>query len=100
MKYFILAISLLVATALFAQSDYEVLFSRPDIDGLSYDDNDGTDLDDIKTTGLAVGTMVAVFDGSETRIYRLTAGTTAESSPNVIRPDDFIDPGNAKIWIA
>jgi hypothetical protein len=44
--------------------------------------------------------MVAVFDGTETRIYRLTTGTNPENSPGVIRPDDFADPGNTKVWIA
>jgi len=97
MKFYLILI-LIIATALFAQSNYEVLLSRPDIFGLT--GGTATDLDGISTTGLAEGTMVAVFDGTETRIYRLTTGTNAESSPGVIRPDDFADPGNAKVWIA
>ncbi len=97
MKKLIL-VSLIIAAAVVAQSNYEVLLSRPDITGLT--GGTATDLDGIPTTGLAVGTMVAVFDGTETRIYALTAGTNAESSPGVIRPDDFADPGNAKVWIA
>jgi len=97
MKKLIL-VSLIIAAAVVAQSNYEVLLSRPDITGLT--GGTATDLDGIPTVGLAVGTMVAVFDGTETRIYRLTAGTDAESSPGVIRPDDFADPGNAKVWIA
>jgi len=96
-SFIILLIGLIAVTS--AQSNYELLLSRPDIDGLSSDDDDGTDLDDVPTTGLAVGTMIAVYDGSETRIYRLTAGTDAESSPQIIRPDDFADPANAKVWI-
>jgi len=97
MKFYLILI-LIIATALFAQSNYEVLLSRPDITGLT--GGTATDLDGIPTVGLAEGTMVAVFDGTETRIYRLTTGTNAESSPGVIRPDDFADPGNAKVWIA
>ncbi len=98
MKKVILFLTVLVAISLFAQSNYDVLLSRPDITGLT--GGTATDLDGIPTTGLAVGTMLAVFDGTETRIYALTAGTNAESSPGVIRPDDFADPGNAKVWIA
>ncbi len=94
----LILVSLIIVAAMFAQSNYEVLLSRPDITGLT--GGTATDLDGIPTTGLAVGTMLAVFDGTETRIYRLTAGTDAESSPGVIRPDDFADPGNAKVWIA
>jgi len=81
-----------------AQSNYELLLSRPDITGLT--GGGIADLDGIPTTGLAVGTIIIVYDGSETRIYRLTAGTDAENSPTVIRPDDFADPGNAKVWKA
>jgi len=98
MKKTILLLTVLLAVSLFAQSNYEVLLSRPDITGLT--GGTATDLDGIPTVGLAVGTMVAVFDGTETRIYRLTTGTNAESSPGVIRPDDFADPANAKVWIA
>jgi hypothetical protein len=98
MKKTILLLTFLFAISLFAQSNYEVLLSRPDITGLT--GGTATDLDGIPTVGLAEGTMVAVFDGSETRIYRLTSGTNPESSPGVIRPDDFADPGNTKVWIA
>jgi hypothetical protein len=98
MKKTILLLIVLPAISLFAQSKYEVLLSRPDITGLT--GGTATDLDGIPTTGLAEGTMVAVFDGTETRIYRLTTGTNPENSPGVIRPDDFADPGNTKVWIA
>jgi len=91
-----IALILTVVTVLSAQSNYEIMLSRPDIDGLT--GGGATDLDGIPTTGLAVGTIIIVYDGSETRIYRLTAGTDAENSPTVIRPDDFADPGNAKVW--
>jgi len=96
MKWIFLSIALCVV--LFAQSNYEILLSRPDITGLT--GGGATNLDGIATTGLATGAMLAVYDGSETRIYRLTAGTDAESSPTIIRPDDFTDPGNAKVWKA
>jgi len=89
-------LGILVST-LFAQS-YEPLLSRPDINGLT--GGGATDLDGIATTGLAVGTMIAVFDGSESRIYRLSAWTAeVETEPTIILPDDFADPANAKVWI-
>jgi len=81
-----------------AQSNYEILFNRPDITGLT--GGGATKLDGIPTTGLAVGTVLIIYDGVETRIYRLTAGTDAESSPTIIRPDDFVNPTNAKVWKA
>ena len=86
----------LIAIAAFAQSNYEILLSRPDISGLT--GGGATNLDGIPTTGLAIGTMVTVYDGSETRIYRLTTGTDAESSPAVIRPDDYVAGTNEKVW--
>ena len=79
-----------------AQSNYEIMFNRPDIVGLT--GGGATKLDGIPTTGLAVGTILIIYDGSETRIYRLTAGTDAENLPTIIQPDDFADPENAKVW--
>lgn len=97
-SYLFVLISVIIAFAAFGQQPYSPLLNRPDITGLT--GGTATDLDGIPTTGLAEGTMVAVFDGTETRLYRLTSGTNPESSPGVIRPDDFADPGNTKVWIA
>ena len=96
-KLFVCLLLALVAVVC-AQSNYEILFNRPDITGLT--GGGATKLDGIPTTGLAVGTVLIIYDGSETRIYRLTAGTDAESSPTIIRPDDFANPANAKVWKA
>lgn len=59
------------------------------------------DLDYIPTVGVTVGKMVAFRDLDSTsimRIYELSAGTDAESSPDVIRPDDYNASSNAKVW--
>lgn len=34
------------------------------------------------------------------RAYQLTAGTDAESSPDIIRPDDYNASTNAKVWLS
>ena len=58
------------------------------------------DLDSIVTTGITVERAVFFWnaDTSEYAIYVLKAGTSAESSPDVIRPDDYATTTNAKIW--
>jgi hypothetical protein len=62
----------------------------------------GTKLDGYSTTGVTAGLVVTLIDangGSPIhRAYQLTAGTTAESSPTVIRPDDYATTTNEKIW--
>lgn len=56
-------------------------------------------LDAISTTGITAGEMIALLSLSGVAyIYQLAAGTDVETSPSVIRPDDY-DPGtNAKVW--
>ena len=99
MRHLSLIVLILAASALFAQSNYEIMLNRPDITGLT--GGGATNLDGIPTTGLATGTMVTVYDGAETLIYRLTAWTVeVETPPTIIQPDDFADPGNAKVWKA
>jgi hypothetical protein len=60
------------------------------------------DLDAVPTVAVTVGKLVQFVDQDASpnvlRTYRLDAGTTAESSPNVIRPDDYNGTTNAKIW--
>jgi len=87
---------LLICAVILAQS-YEPLLSRPDITGLT--GGTATDLDGIATKGLAIGTNVIINDGTESRIYRLTAWTAeVETEPTIILPDDF-GAGNQKVWI-
>lgn len=55
-------------------------------------------LDHIATVGVTVPRLIAVSISGLTRIYQLQAGTDAESSPNIIRPDDYNASTNAKVW--
>lgn len=59
------------------------------------------DFDDVVTAGVTVGKLFAFLDEDSTpviRVYRLEAGTDAESVPDVIRPDDYNASTNAKVW--
>jgi len=60
------------------------------------------DLDYIPTISRTVGNLVSFYDldttPDELKIYRLEAGTTAESDPDIIRPDDYNASTNAKFW--
>ena len=96
MKRLIFPVLALLIAVLLAQPNYETMLNRPDITGLT--GGGATNLDGIPTTELAVGTILIIYDGSESRIYRLTAGTDAENPPAVIRPDDFNATTNAKVW--
>lgn len=55
-------------------------------------------LDAIPTAGLHVGVVVGVYLSGALSFYRLTSGTDAESSPDVIRPDDYAASTNEKVW--
>jgi hypothetical protein len=55
-------------------------------------------LDGLLTVGEAAGWIVPVTVSEVTTYYRLTAGTTAESSPWVIRPNDYAAGTNEKVW--
>ena len=46
----------------------------------------------------AVGWFQAVLVSGNTYFYRLEAGTDAESSPTVIRPDDYATTTNEVVW--
>lgn len=55
-------------------------------------------LDQVPSLRLAVGQIV-IFVVSTTLVsYRLRAGTDAESSPAIIRPDDYAGTTNEKVW--
>lgn len=61
------------------------------------------DLDSLITLTQAVGKSIEILDTDATpatvRRYILTAGTTAESAPDVIRPDDYAATTNEKVWV-
>ena len=60
------------------------------------------DLDAVPTVAVAVGKMINFVDQDASpyllRAYRLKAGTDAEASPTIIRPDDYHASTNAKVW--
>ena len=57
-------------------------------------------LDAIPTVDVEAGTLLLALAFSGTAyLYKLTAGTDAESSPSVIRPDDYAGGTNEKVWI-
>lgn len=63
---------------------------------------DETTLKAVVTVGVAVGAHIIYRDtdaGNVLRVYELVAGTDAESSPGIVRPTDFDDPDNAKVWM-
>lgn len=61
------------------------------------------DLDAVPTVLVSAGKMVSFSDLDAVdpvlRVYKLTAGTEAEASPDVIRPDDYNASTNAKYWL-
>lgn len=59
-----------------------------------------TSLDAITTVGLALTPLVVVgiVISNQMNFYQLRTGTDAESSPNIIRPDDYAGTTNEKVW--
>lgn len=59
-----------------------------------------TKLDGIVTVGVALSPVpfVQFAIGAVFRFYILRAGTDAEASPNIIRPDDYAGGTNEKVW--
>ena len=57
-----------------------------------------TKLDGIATLALSVGQLVVVTIGTVVDYYRLKTGTSAEDSPQIIRPDDYATTTNEKYW--
>jgi hypothetical protein len=58
-------------------------------------------LDGVVTVGVAAGYLIAFeISGQGVKHYRLRAGTTAEASPGIIRPDDYAGGTNEKYWEA
>jgi hypothetical protein len=66
-----------------------------------YTGGTATDLDSLVTTNRAVPCLLA-FDRASFggKVFKLRAGTDAESSPAIIRPDDYNASTNAKVWQA
>jgi hypothetical protein len=58
----------------------------------------GANLDGILTVDLTVGVRALVVAGTNASLYHLRAGTDAESSPAIIRPDDYAGTTNEKVW--
>lgn len=59
------------------------------------------DLDSISTASVGTPRLLTFIHSTDgQRWYRLTAGTTAESSPMYIRPDDYNGTTNAKVWVS
>lgn len=64
-----------------------------------YTGGGATKLDGLATVGLSVNRVLAFIEATDgLRLYALVAGTDAESSPAVIRPDDYNASTNAKVW--
>jgi hypothetical protein len=57
-----------------------------------------TCLDAVVTVNLPIGFATLIYVGAKYNLYRLCAGTDAEASPTVIRPDDYHADTNAKVW--
>jgi hypothetical protein len=55
-------------------------------------------LDSFPTVDLNTGVRAMYVNGTNVSLYALFAGTDAESSPNVIRPDDYAASTNEKVW--
>jgi hypothetical protein len=60
-----------------------------------------TSLKDIETVSMPFTTLITFVDttaGNVIRVYELCNETTAESSPTVIRPNDYATTTNEKVW--
>lgn len=66
-----------------------------------YTGGGSTKLDGLETVNLAAGyLLVFVHPTGGLKGFQLQAGTDAEASPSIIRPDDYNASTNAKIWKA
>jgi hypothetical protein len=55
----------------------------------------------ISTLNLSLNVFITFRDGPNNnvlRVYELVSGTEAENSPTIIRPDDYADTTNEKVW--
>jgi hypothetical protein len=71
-------------------------------DATSLTGGTASDFDSVVTVGLTAGQAYALSDQDTDpqtlRIYKLYAGTDAESAPDIIRPDDYDGSTNAVVW--
>lgn len=64
-----------------------------------YTGGGSTNLDGVTTTTLGVPRFVQFVHSTDgLRGYTLRAGTDAEQSPGIVRPDDYASPSNEKVW--
>lgn len=80
-------------------ADNQYVQNRSSITGLT--GGGATNLDGIATAnGAATTGWLAAVRNSDTtlNIYRLVSGTDSESSPDVIRPDDYATTTNERVW--
>lgn len=55
-------------------------------------------LDAVQTVEMTAPVTGWFIIGSDVEFYRLRAGTDTENSPEIIRPDDYSDVTNEKVW--
>lgn len=63
-----------------------------------YTGGGATNLDGIDSVALPLGLYVFRHSGGDLKAFRLEGGTDAESSPAVVRPDDYHGTTNARVW--
>lgn len=63
-----------------------------------YTGGGATKLDGVVTAGKTYNVVAFPVTGDGLRFYQLVAGTDAEASPGIIRPDDYNGATNAKVW--
>lgn len=71
------------------------------VSGWSHGVNTITDLKAVLTASVAVKSYLCFRDTSNNnvlRVYELVTGTDTESSPDIIRPNDYDGSSNTKVW--
>jgi hypothetical protein len=88
-----------VSSTSIATPSVNILRVEPAITGLI--GGGSSNLDGVVTAAgnYAVGICIFLVIGGIPAIYQLTSGNNAENSPSVIRPNDFDEMTNAKVWI-
>ena len=80
-------------------SSAQIIQYLPDVVG--YTGGGTTKLDGLATAALTAGRIFAFVHSTDGLVhYQLRAGTTAEASPGIIRPDDYAATTNEKIWVS
>jgi hypothetical protein len=72
------------------------VFNFPTVTG--YIGGTSTDFDNVPTLTRSVPQLASIVVSGVTHLYRLVSGTDAESSPTIIRPDDYATTTNEKVW--